>query len=208
MHYTSEKGLQVTSRNLQDLLITSRINEPFTDVENTHWFKSDVEEAYNYGFTRGTSATTYSPYNEITRGEFVVMLARALELQPSNKASNFKDVNGKWYEEQVQALYEKGIVKGNADGTFGGENKITRQEAATFITRMLTHMNVDVTVGNTVQFMDMHDISAFAKDSVQYLASKGVLIGGGDKKFNPINNLTRAEMAKILVKSLKLTDVY
>lgn len=207
-HYTSEKGLQVTSSNLQNLLITPRINEPFTDVENTHWFKSDVEEAYNYGFTLGTSATTYSPYNEITRGEFVVMLSRALELQPSSNSSNFKDVNGKWYEEQVQALYEKGIVKGNVDGTFGGENKITRQEAATFITRMLTHMNVDVTVGNTVEFMDMHDISAFAMDSVQYLASQGVLVGGGDNKFNPTNNLTRAEMAKILVHSLRLSNWY
>ena len=208
MHYTSEKGLQVTSRNLQNLLITPRINEPFTDVENTHWFKSDVEEAYNYGFTLGTSATTYSPYNEITRGEFVVMLARALELQPSSNESNFKDINSKWYKGQVQALYEKGIVKGNADGTFGGENKITRQEAATFITRMLTHMNVDVTVENTVEFIDMHNISAFAKDSVQYLATKGVLVGGGDNKFNPTNNLTRAEMAKILVRSLRLSNWY
>ena len=208
MHYTSEKGLQVTSSNLQNLLITPRINEPFTDVENTHWFKSDVEEAYNYGFTLGTSATTYSPYNEITRGEFVVMLARALELQPSSNESNFKDINSKWYKGQVQALYEKGIVKGNADGTFGGENKITRQEAATFITRMLTHMNVDVTVENTVEFIDMHNISAFAKDSVQYLATKGVLVGGGDNKFNPTNNLTRAEMAKILVRSLRLSNWY
>ena len=208
MHFTSEKGLQVTSSNLQNLLITPRINEPFTDVENTHWFKSDVEEAYNYGFTLGTSHTTYSPYNDITRGEFVVMLARALELQPSNNASDLKDVNGKWYAGQIQALYEKGIVKGNADGTFGGENKITRQEAATFITRMLTHMNVDVTVGNTVEFIDKHDISAFAMGSVQYLASEGVLVGGGDNKFNPTNNLSRAEMAKILVQSLRLSNRY
>ena len=54
------------------------------------------------------------------------MLARALELQPSNNASNLKDVNGKWYSGQVQALYNLGIIKGNVDGTFGGENKITR----------------------------------------------------------------------------------
>ena len=208
MHFTSEKGLQVTSSNLQNLLITPRINEPFTDVENTHWFKSDVEEAYNYGFTLGTSASTYSPNNDITRGEFVVMLARALELQPSSNISDLKDVNGKWYSGQVQALYELGIIKGNADGTFGGEKKITRQEAATFITRMLTHMNVDVTVENNGEFIDGDKISAFAKDSVQYLASKGVLVGGGDNKFNPTNNLTRAEMAKILVHSLRLSHRY
>ena len=208
MHYTSENGLQVTSSSLQNILITSRIDEPFTDVENTHWFKSDVEEAYNYAFTLGTSSTTYSPYKEITRGEFVVMLARALELPPSSNENKFKDANGKWYGGQVQALFEKGIVKGNPDGTFGGENKITRQEAATFITRMLTQMNVDTTVENNVEFIDINDISAFAKDSVQYLASKQVFVGSGDNKFNPTKNLTRAEMAKILVHSLKLSSKY
>ena len=112
------------------------------------------------------------------------------------------------YEGQVQALYEKGIVKGNADGTFNGENKITRQEAATFITRMLTHMNVDVTVGNTVEFIDIHDISAYDMDSIQYLASQVVFVGGGDNTHNPTNNLTRAEMAKILVHSLRLSNWY
>ena len=38
---------------------------------------------------------------------------------------------------------------------------------------MLTHMNRNVTVRNTVEFIDMQDISAFAKDFVQYLASEG-----------------------------------
>ena len=208
MHYTNGEGLRITSSNINDLIITSKVKEPFTDVKDDAWYHDDVEEIFNYGFTQGTTATTYSPNNEITRGEFVVMIARALELKPSSEISTFKDIDGKWYQNEAQALYELGIIKGNTDGTFGGDNKITRQEAATFITRMLTHMNVDITVGNTVDFFDVDDISKFAMDSVQYLASQDILVGGGDNKFNPINNLTRAEMAKILVRSLKLSDWY
>ena len=208
MHYTNGEGLRITSGNINDLIITSKVKEPFTDVKDDAWYHDDVEEIFNYGFTQGTTATTYSPTNEITRGEFVVMIARALELKPSSETSKFKDIDGKWYQNEAQALYELGIIKGNTDGTFGGDKTITRQEAATFITRMLTHINVDITVGNTVDFIDMDDISAFAKESVQYLASQGVLVGGGDNKFNPTNNLTRAEMAKILIRTLKLTDWY
>ena len=204
----TKDGLKIMSNNLENILITSKASEPFVDVNDTDWFKVDIEEAYNYGFTQGTSATTYNPYGQITRGEFAVMIARALELKPKGYKVLFDDVKGKWYQNEVQALQDVGIIYGFKDGTFGGDKTITRQEAATFITRMLSHMNVDVTVANSIDFIDIDEISAFAKDSVQYLASQDVLVGGGDNKFNPTNNLTRAEMAKVLVHSLKLSDWY
>lgn len=93
-HKNTNDGLKITSNNLENILITSKISEPFVDVDDMDWFKQDVEEAYNYGFTTGTTATTYSPYSDINRAQFAVMIARALEMKAANESSDLKDVNG------------------------------------------------------------------------------------------------------------------
>lgn len=201
-------GLKITSNNLENILITSKVAEPFVDVEDIDWFKQDVEDAYNYGFTTGTTATTYDPYANITRAQFAVMIARALELTSSGSTNGLSDLEGKWYKDEVQALYEAGIIKGFNDGTFGGEKKLTRQQAATMIVNMLKHTGVNAEVTGDVQFADMDKIGEQAQDAVKYLASQDILVNGEEVKFNPYNNLTRAQMAKMLVRSLRLTDLY
>jgi len=207
-HQSIKDGLKVSSDNLENILITSKVEEPFVDVNDSDWFKEDVEEAFNYVLTTGTTATTYNPYADITRAQFAVMIARALELQPKDSKIELTDIEGKWYQNEAQALYEAGIIKGFNDGTFGGEKKLTRQQAATMMANMLKYTGVDIKVEDDVKFADMNKISEYAQDAVKYLASHDVLVNGKDVKFNPYNNLTRAQMAKMLVRSLRLTDLY
>jgi len=54
----------------------------------------------------------------------------------------------------------------------------------------------------------MDRISDYAKEAVQFLAANDVLISGEGTKFNPYNNLTRAQMAKVVMRSLRLSDWY
>ena len=76
------------------------------------------------------------------------------------------------------------------------------------IVRMLEYMDVDTTTKGNVAFADIDRISDYAKEAVQFLAANDVLISGKDTKFNPYNNLTRAQMAKVLMRSLRLSDSY
>ena len=206
-NFVEENKLKIKTKNVQGLLITDRVESNFKDTTNV-FSREEIDDLYNYHIVTGTTATTYSPYNDITRGQFSVMIARALELKPSSDTSKFQDVNGKWYADQVQALYETGIITGFADGTFGGEKKLTRQQAAAMIVRMLEYMKVDTTPKENIAFADMDRISDYARDAVLYLASHDVLNSGEETKFNPQNNLTRAQMAKILMRSLRLSDWY
>ena len=73
---------------------------------------------------------------------------------------------------------------------------------------MLKYTGVDIEVTEDVQFADMDKIGEHAQDAVKFLALNGVLVNGESVKFNPYNNLTRAQMAKMLVRSLRLTDLY
>lgn len=53
---------------------------PFTDIaENI--FKGDIEAIYAAGITVGTTPTTYSPNDAVTRGQMATFLARALGLE-------------------------------------------------------------------------------------------------------------------------------
>lgn len=206
-HFVEDNKLKIKTKYPHGLLITDRIVSNFKDTTNV-FSRDEIEELYNYKIVNGTTETTYSPYNDITRGQFSVMIARALELKPSSNTDKFPDASGKWYADQVQALYETGIITGFTDGTFGGEKKLTRQQAAAMIARMLEYMGVDTTPKENVALDDMDRISDYAKDAVQYLASHDVLNSGEGTKFNPYNNLTRAQMAKILMRSLRLSDWY
>ena len=99
-------------------------------------------------------------------------------------------------------LGDAGIIKGFSDGTFGGEQKLTRQQAATMITNMLKYTGMDTKVTDKVDFKDIDKISTSAQDSVKFLASKGVLVNGEDVNFNPYNNITRAQTAKMIYRLL------
>jgi len=209
-HYTDGDNLKITSNNLKDVLVTSRIAAPFDDVVETDWYHNDVQDIFNYGITQGTTSTTYSPLANITRAQFATMIARALELTNIDIDGQYtlSDLTGKWYANEVQALVDLGIITGYKDGTFGGENKLTRQQSAAMIARMLEHMGVDTASKGNVAFADMDRISDYAKEAVQFLAANDVLISGKGTKFNPYNNLTRAQMAKVVMRSLRLSDWY
>lgn len=111
-------------------------------------------------------------------------------------------------QHNVQALYEVGIVTGFSDGTFGEGKTLSRQQAAAMIVRMLDHMDVETKATKIVELADMDAISDYAKEAVQFLAAQDVLISGYKTFFNPFNNLIRAQMAKVLMLSLKLSDWY
>nr|MDJ0792285.1 S-layer homology domain-containing protein [Acidimicrobiia bacterium] len=50
---------------------------PFTDIDSSI-FKGDIESIYAVGITVGTTPTTYSPNDPVTRGQMATFIARAL----------------------------------------------------------------------------------------------------------------------------------
>jgi hypothetical protein len=52
---------------------------PFTDVPNTNIFFCAIAAAYFSGLTNGTTSTTYSPSNEVTREQMAAFVSRTLD---------------------------------------------------------------------------------------------------------------------------------
>ncbi|MFJ7667327.1 NEAT domain-containing protein [Lysinibacillus sp. NPDC097195] len=181
------------------------VRNPFTDIENV-FSKDEILALYAAGITTGTTATTFSPNRNITRAQFAVMMARALKLQ-SNKETIFTDVKGKWYQKEVQALAEVGIVRGVNATTFNPNANITRQQAAAMIMRMLEYKGYKATVAaNALSFKDAHKVFDYAKQAISELQAQDIMTGSNGYLY-PQSNLTRAQMAKILKRSLQLVNL-
>ena len=116
-----------------DVRIMMIPENPFTDTEDI-----EVLWAYNYGITKGTSETTFSPDQLITREQMATMMARALEkagidtkkYDPTAR-TEFKDHNEMhdWGMDPIYFMADREIIKGIGDGLFGVNGNATREAA-------------------------------------------------------------------------------
>jgi hypothetical protein len=117
----------------------------------------------------------------------------------------------------IEAAARSGIVRGNANGLFLPYNAITRQDAAVMIARAaeLKLNNDDAKSLSSLQksFTDANNIDFYAMASVEAVSKAGLIEGkdnvllAGQKKmtqrFDPLENLTRAEAAVIAMRVLQ-----
>ncbi|MEK4532108.1 S-layer homology domain-containing protein [Solibacillus sp. FSL K6-1554] len=150
----------------------------------------------------------------MTRAQLASMIARALNLGASEKATPFTDTVGKWYEKDVQALYEAGMISGTDANAFAGDKVLTRQQAALMLNQVIekhgklgtlqTAVKGDNSFAKLPTFADRHKIADNAIIAVARLENAGI-VTGDDGHFNPQNELTRAQIAKMLAGVLELT---
>ena len=142
----------------------------FKDVDSDEWYASYVAYLEKYDVIRGYSDNTFRADNQVTRAEFVAMSVRYYDLfgdLPSVSNTNrYSDVSSSyWAVKEISVAKEIGWLNGYADGTFRGDNKITRAEAVTVINHATErnpdkeHINENFTKLN--RFTDITDSSAW-----------------------------------------------
>ena len=99
---------------------------------------------------------------------------------------------------KLKVIKHNKYINGYPDNTFRQDDKITRGEIATMLTRIISDGNKVPVTEN--KFNDISN-DFWAKNEVNYLASKGLLKGYDDGTFRPENPITRAEVATILVRA-------
>ena len=167
----------------------------FPDLQG-HWAQSLISTLLAKGIVSGYPDGTFKPDQTVTRAEFSAILCRALGITPSEKGSNFSDLQGHWAEKYVNPLVEKGLIKGYPDGTFAPDQPIKRCEIAAIMARALT---LPPLIGKPT-FSDI-DTTHWAFGFVEAAASKGLIKGYPDGTFRPENSATRAEACAIVARS-------
>ncbi len=77
-----------------------------------------------------------------TRGDMLMMMAKALNVQPSTRPCPFVDVTGLTAEQQalLTALYDARLLAGYEDRTVRFDLELSRSELAAFVERILARM--------------------------------------------------------------------
>ncbi len=175
---------------------TVAISNPFTDVKETDAWYSAVMWAYNNGIVKGTSATTFSPGSDCTRGQFVLMLYRmAGKPDVSGVANPFKDIKkSDAYYKAVLWAYSQGIIKGTSATRFSPSGSVTRGQLVLMLYRMAGKPS---TAGAVNPFNDVYAADSYYK-AVLWAAKVGVTRGTSSTTFSPQANCTRGQLALFL----------
>jgi endo-1,4-beta-xylanase len=181
----------------------------FSDVEN-HWSKDAVNDIASRLIMNGVNSDQFNPDMDITRGEFVDAVVKALGLYRIGQGKEaFNDVSDdSSYYDAAGIAYEYGIASGYTDGSFRPENTITRQEAMTIAAKAmrLAGIKVDYTADEIEKslagFKDSDVLASWAEGSTAACINAGVISGKTGKVIAPKDNMSRAEVASIIKKIL------
>ncbi|WP_226675883.1 S-layer homology domain-containing protein [Rossellomorea aquimaris] len=119
----------------------------------------------------------------------------------ASAASTFPDVKeGSFYYEYVSALAEAGIIDGRPDGSFDLGGKLNRAEAAKMISKII---KLDTTDAPASSFEDVKE-DVWYTDYINALYAEGLIDGVSETMFAPNQELTRAQLAKMVVEAYGL----
>ena len=174
---------------------------PFTDVAAGRWSYSYIRQLYEAGVIDGMTPTTFVPTGDVTRAQFVKMLARLQGADVSEyRSAGFEDVPADaWYAPYVNWAAANGIVYGISSTEFAPNANISRQDMAVMLDRYAQQFGIVLGTDNAaVTFTDEADIAAYALPAVQALQRAGVINGMPDGSFCPRGSATREQACAML----------
>lgn len=125
---------------------------PFEDVLETDWFYDDISIAYTAGYMAGTSETTASPNDSLTREQAICILGRNMMMKDAPGESlafaDSRDVSD-WARGTLKAAADNYIISGYPDNTIHPKDLISKAQMAVLISQ---------SVGTPIQQSGTYDL--------------------------------------------------
>lgn len=174
---------------------------PFVSSANmSEWAKPEIEEAKV--FLPDEVLTIQNFTENITREEFCIITALMLQKKGVKKQildSPFEDSNN----DDISFLYSLGIINGISATEFAPHNSLTRQEAATILSRIASYFKLL----HTELFFDFEDydsISDWAVSAINVVCNMHIMKGIGGNKFDPLGAYTKEQAIATISRLYKI----
>jgi len=182
-------------------------------VEGSEWWAHEpITVVSHFGLMHGRAWRIFAPQGNMTRAEFVQVLANMEKVNLASFAGGtaaFNDIDGHWSYPAVQWAQSVGITSGVGDGRFAPNANVTRQEMARLLNNYIAFRNIALARNAaTPAFTDAGAISDWATDDVAAIQATGLMRGYPDGSFAPARPTTRAEVAQIFTNFLTATGQY
>ena len=171
---------------------------PFTDVDSSAWFYSDVKSAFETGLVNGMTDTTFEPESNMTYAQ-AVKLAACMNQKYSTGSVTLKNGSPDWWDSYAAYAKEKGIISKdydwNSNATRAGYVEIFAKALPDEALKEKNH----ITDGYIPDVGMTHPQS----EAIYKLYRAGVLTGTDDQgTFDPNSNIRRCEVAAILIRMM------
>lgn len=124
-----------------------------------------------------------------------------LPIELSDGMPAFTDIPASYaYYTEIRYLKDLGYIKGDLDGKFNPGQTLSREHAAVILSRVF---NLDTSRAGAQKFTDVPSTHRYYNE-INAIAEAKLVGGKGDGTFDPTGQLTRAQMAAILVKAYEL----
>ncbi|MFA9444737.1 S-layer homology domain-containing protein [Egicoccus sp. AB-alg6-2] len=187
----------VAARERGDLPLDGR---RFLDVPATLAHHDAIVWLADSGITSGCGARRYCPADQVTRGQLARFLASALALPPAANPTPFVDVpSTHTHADAIARVHAAGIARGAADGSYGPNRAVTREQMASLLTAARGDA---LTSASATPFSDVDPASVHAP-AISALHHAGIVLGSNGA-FRPAEPVTRAQMASFLQRSFSV----
>ena len=188
----------------------------FKDVEG--WFsEQDINCIGHYGITLGRTPTRYSPDEVVARWQMALFLYRAavpagIDL-PDPQDQGFTDISDRSERdrEAINMVAQLGIMPGQGD-EFDPHGAISRADMALMLDTFLGLVTVgeggvarDSVNPDPTLFTDIDGLSDRQQLAIRRIFEMGVTRGASTTAFKPANDVTRAQMAQFIARTLDHT---
>ena len=182
-------------------IIQAAEGQPFEDVPQGAWFVDAVKYVHQNGLMAGTSATTFSPYGNTSRGMIVTIL-HGMCGKPVFEGCVFSDVEeGAYYAKATCWASQNQIISGFGQGKFGPDEDVQREQLAVVMMRYAQYLGLETPERADLSgFADADQISAYAQEAMSWANAVGLFSGKGDGIMDPQGVATRAEVAAMMAR--------
>ena len=171
----------------------------FSDVDANSVSGQAIYKLVGAGVLNGYPDGTFRPNNTLTRAELckiVNLVFGYTEAAPDT----FTDVStNDWFYSYVAIAKKAGYITGHADGTFKGNDFLTREQACAIITRVTELYDLSMTETIT------DEVSAWAVPYVNKVVANKLMLLEEGGKFRATENITRGELTSVMAVFVKDT---
>jgi len=175
-----------------------------------HFAEADISKLFAMGILDG-EVKFFQPNQQITRGQFVTMLVKALKLpidtsyqtQTNRRGAKVSIVFPDVLPERadypyIMAAYKAGLAIGRGNGQFYVDSTISRDEAIVMLVRALGLTNLGLEPTPMTPFTDDNLIPSWAKKDIYAATRISIVRGDARGNFNPATPVSKAEAAALV----------
>lgn len=185
-------------------VLAAGTSKEYSDVDQSKWYVPYIDYVVEHNLMVGTGRTKFSPNGYVTRAQYVQTLYALAQKPTVKKEAVFSDLKkGAFYVDAVNWAAEVGITSGMTKTTFAPNQRVTREQAATFFKAYAENVANKKTNDNSIltSFPDFAKVSKYATSAMEWAVGAKLITGVKQGKtilLDPKGVLSRAQLATML----------